>query len=177
MTSPRATLNGLSASVLAFLLLLASLQTWYAWQPVAVPVETAMSDRPSDSEEEADPEPPTVDPLILDEWQPDLRQTIEQLEELVASDLPQQELNFSLANLNAAYDALLFVKFTHLLADLEQPQQQILLKDQREWLTQRRETATQAFNEYGGGSLASYHAGEVFLQMTRQRLADLKALP
>lgn len=176
MAAPPSALTGLAASALAFLLLLAGLQTWYAWQPASAAIEPAPA--PADTPA-APPEPPpsTSAALIVADWRPDLRQTVEQLEELVASDLPQQELNFTLANLNAVYDALLFVKFTHRLADLEPVQRTPLLQSQQAWLQQRRELATQAFNEYGGGSLASYHAGEVFLQMTRQRLAELQEQP
>jgi len=103
----------------------------------------------------------------------DLTQSIEQLEEWIATDLPQQELNFSMANLNTVYDAKLYIKFQELLKATDADDHQDLINQQAIWLDARKTLTMKAFNDYGGGSLASYHAGEIYLQLTRQRLDEL----
>jgi uncharacterized protein YecT (DUF1311 family) len=107
------------------------------------------------------------------QWVPDLTQSIEQLEEWIATDLSQQELNFSMANLNTVYDAKLYIKFQEILKATNADDQQDLIDQQASWLDARKALTTKAFNDYGGGSLASYHAGEIYLQLTRQRLDEL----
>lgn len=112
-------------------------------------------------------------PKVYRQWEPDLTQSIEQLEEWIATDLPQQELNFSMANLNTVYDAKLYIKFQELLKATDTDDHQDLINQQAIWLDVRKTLTMKAFNDYGGGSLASYHAGEIYLQLTRQRLDEL----
>jgi uncharacterized protein YecT (DUF1311 family) len=112
-------------------------------------------------------------PESYSRWVPDLTQSIEQLEEWIATDLPQQELNFTMANLNMVYDAKLYIKFQELLKLADHSDHPDLILQQARWLEVRQTLAMKAFNDYGGGSLASYHAGEISLQLTRQRLDEL----
>lgn len=169
-------LKAIALSLVGFGLLWAATSTIY-WATPQTATET-IADPDLDSAPESASEPEVLDqqevaPKAYSQWVPDLTQSIEQLEEWIATDLPQQELNFSMANLNTVYDAKLYIKFQELLrvADIENHQD--LIKQQAIWLDARKVLTMKAFDDYGGGSLASYHAGEIYLQLTRQRLDEL----
>jgi uncharacterized protein YecT (DUF1311 family) len=51
-----------------------------------------------------------------------------------------------------------------------------LWKAQRAWLTYRSAACASAADEFAGGSLAPVAAAECQLRITRERMADLKAL-
>jgi len=108
------------------------------------------------------------------DWRPDVDQVIDQLEDILISDIPQQQMNYTMANLNAVYDTKLYLAFIDYLATLPPDQVKTALKEQRSWLRQRRESTAAVYAEGDGGSLAPYNAGEAYLQATRQRLDDLQ---
>ncbi len=169
-------LKAIALSLVGFGLLWTATNTLYWLQPIAAN-EAVLAPEPAvepevTAEVEAPANAPEV-PKAYRQWVPDLTQSIEQLEEWIATDLPQQELNFSMANLNTVYDAKLYIKFQELLKVTDADDQQDLIDQQAIWLDARKTLTTKAFNDYGGGSLASYHAGEIYLQLTRQRLDEL----
>lgn len=110
----------------------------------------------------------------IGEWRPDVDQVIDQLEDILISDIPQQQMNLTMANLNSVYDTKLYLVFIDYLATLPPAQVKTALKEQQTWLQKRKEQTAAAFAENEGGSLASYNAGETYLQVTRQRLEDLE---
>ncbi len=173
-------LKAVAFSVAGLLLLWAGVQALYWFTPDIEPdtaPEQVIEAEPMDTtEDQAEATPDKPAPAIYTQWIPDLNQSIEQLEEWLATDLPQQELNFSIANLNSVYDAKLYIKFQELLKLIDDEDQADLIESQANWLLLRKTLSTQAFNDYGGGSLAAYHAGEIFLQLTRQRLDELNRI-
>ncbi len=172
-------MNSLKAIALSFVgfgLLWAATSAIY-WATPQTTTE-AIADPDLDSAPENVSEPAALDqrevsPKAYSQWVPDLTQSIEQLEEWIATDLPQQELNFSMANLNTVYDAKLYIKFQELLRVADIDNHQDLIEQQAIWLDARKALTMKAFDDYGGGSLAAYHAGEIYLQLTRQRLDEL----
>ncbi len=111
-------------------------------------------------------------------WRPDVDQVIDQLEDILISDIPQQQMNYTMANLDAVYDTKLYLVFIDYLASLSPDQVKVALKEQQDWLLARKEETAKAYAENEDASLASYNAGETYLQTTRQRLDDLeKKLP
>lgn len=172
-------LKAIALSLVGFGLLWATTNAIY-WAAPQNATE-AISDPDLDSALESTLEPEAIDqlevaPKAYNQWAPDLTQSIAQLEEWIATDLPQQELNFSMANLNTVYDAKLYIKFQELLRVADDKNHPVLVKQQATWLDTRKTLTMKAFDDYGGGSLASYHAGEIYLQLTRQRLDELGRL-
>lgn len=110
----------------------------------------------------------------INDWRPDVDQVIDQLEDILISDIPQQQMNFTMANLNAVYDTKLYLVFIDYLSSLPPEQVKAALKEQQAWLQKRKEVTAAAFAENEGGSLAAYNAGEAYLQITRQRLDDIE---
>lgn len=110
----------------------------------------------------------------IGDWRPDVDQVIDQLEDILISDLPQQQMNYTMANLNSVYDTKLYLVFIDYLATLQPNQVKAALKEQQEWLQRRKDESAAAFAESDGGSMAPYNAGEAYLQATRQRLEDLE---
>lgn len=110
----------------------------------------------------------------INDWRPEVDQVIDQLEDILISDIPQQQMNFTMANLNAVYDTKLYLVFIDYLSSLPPEQVKTALKDQQAWLQKRKEMTAAAFAENEGGSLAAYNAGEAYLQITRQRLDDIE---
>lgn len=169
-------LKAIALSLVGFGLLWVTTYTIYWASPQQA--NEAISDTELDGASESTLEPEVIDqmeivPKAYSQWAPDLTQSIEQLEEWIATDLPQQELNFSMANLNTVYDAKLYIKFQELLRAADEKSHPVLIKQQATWLDARKILTMKAFDDYGGGSLASYHAGEIYLQLTRQRLDEL----
>ncbi|MDP1540545.1 MAG: hypothetical protein U0998_01750 [Moraxellaceae bacterium] len=172
MNSPKA----IALSLVGFGLLWAAINTLYWLMPkptdsIVTEPEQAIDQDTAEEAENADTDQDT--PIVYSQWVPDLTQSIEQLEEWIATDLSQQELNFSMANLNTVYDAKLYIKFHELLKIADIDDHSDLINQQASWIEARKTLTIKAFNDYGGGSLASYHAGEIFLQLTRQRLDEL----
>ncbi|MFX5498404.1 hypothetical protein ABTD99_19905, partial [Acinetobacter baumannii] len=54
----------------------------------------------------------------ISDWRPDVDQVIDQLEEILVTDLPQQQMNYTMANLAMLYDTKLYLTFIDYLAAL-----------------------------------------------------------
>ena len=137
--------------------------------------EAEPSDEPGDEHDEASatPEPVTAGDSDIADWQPDVDQVIDHLEDILVGDIPQQQMNYTMANLNAAYDTKLYLVFIDYLASLPPDQVKAALKEQKRWLRKRREETSAVYAQGDGGSLAPYNAGETYLQATRQRLDEI----
>lgn len=109
----------------------------------------------------------------ISDWRPDVDQVIDQLEEILVTDLPQQQMNYTMANLAMLYDTKLYLTFIDYLAALEPDDVGQALAEQQKWLQKRKAVTASAHEEYAGGSLASYNAGEAYLHVTRDRLDEL----
>lgn len=122
----------------------------------------------------AEPATPPAKGLISD-WRPDVDQAIDQLEAWLSEEHPQQELNYSMANLAALYDTKLYLVFIDYLASLEPSLGQQALQEQQAWLQLRTERAATARLANGDGSLASYNASETYISITHGRIDTLTA--
>lgn len=143
--------------------------------PAHAPDETVAAvpetDRTLHHDNNADTRSPSE---AINDWRPDVEQVIDQLEEILVSDIPQQQMNYTLANLNALYDTKLYLTFIDHLAALPQDMVKQALLEQQQWLLQRKELTAAAHAENAGGSLAAYNAGEAYLQATRLRLDEIE---
>ena len=114
--------------------------------------------------------------LVPTEWTPSLEQVQEDVEEGTAAqpNQSQQALNKSAQNLADLADARLFITYVLLLQKLDENGRAELLKEQKAWLTQRTASA-QAAVVSKGGSLAPLEYASAFGDITKKRLAELKA--
>ena len=117
---------------------------------------------------------PTV--AVPAEWAPSLEQVQEDLEEGIAtqSNQSQQALNKASQNLADLADARLFISYVLLMQKLDEKSRAELLKEQKLWLTQRA-TSARAAVVSKGGSLGPLEYANAFADMTKKRLAELKA--
>ena len=122
----------------------------------------------------AEPATPPAKGLISD-WRPDVDQAIDQLEAWLSEEHPQQELNYSMANLAALYDTKLYLVFIDYLASLEPSLSQQALQEQQAWLQLRSERTATARLTNSEGSLASYNASETYISITHERIDTLTA--
>ena len=107
-------------------------------------------------------------------WQPNLDQSIGQLEEVLASLEQQQPRNYTISNLSSLYDAKLYMVFQRHLANLSGKVRAGEVARQRQWLEQRKKVVDAAYAEYEGGTFASFNAGRASIKMTKERIAELE---
>jgi uncharacterized protein YecT (DUF1311 family) len=112
-------------------------------------------------------------PASLPEWQPNPDQAIQQLEQVLAQLDQQQPRNYTISNLSSLYDSKLFVVFNGFVAGLPEFERTQEIEGQRLWLAKRKARIDAAYAEYEGGTLASYKAGEAFIDITRKRIAEI----
>lgn len=136
--------------------------------------ETALEVIAHKPTETAEPATPPAKGLISD-WRPDVDQAIDQLEAWLSEEHPQQDLNYSMANLAALYDTKLYLVFIDYLASLETALSQQALQEQQAWLQLRAESTAAARLTNGEGSLASYNASETYISITHGRIDTLTA--
>ena len=108
------------------------------------------------------------------DWQPNLDQSISQLEEILATLEQQQPKNYTIANLSSLYDAKLYLLFQNHLASLSDKVRAGEVERQRQWLEQRKKVVDAAYEEYEGGTLASFNAGQASIKMTKERIKKIE---
>ena len=111
--------------------------------------------------------------LRLD-WHPRLDQPIQQLEEVLAATEQQQPRNYTSANLAFLLDAKLYLLFEGYINSLPQEARPALLEEQRRWLEQRKLATDEAYDEYQGGTLASFAGNRAFIEATKERITALE---
>lgn len=127
---------------------------------------------PALSLDEASAEHKATRSAIAD-WQPNIDDAIDQLEEILITDLPPDELNTTLTNLNTLYDTQLYLTFIEYLASLPPDEVPSALREQQHWLATRKELIRRGHDAPAEGSLTAYNIGEVYLQTTRLRLDEI----
>ncbi len=111
---------------------------------------------------------------LFPEWQPNLDQPIQQLEEVMAKLEQQQPMNYTISNIAFLYDAKLHILFHDFVSSLPESARASEVAVQREWLEQRKAQVHEAYSEYEGGTLASYTGGQTSIETTKERIAVIE---
>lgn len=114
-----------------------------------------------------------AEPAPLD-WSPRLDQPIRQLREVLAVTEQQQPMNYTSANLGFALDAKLYFLFQRYTERLEAPARAREIEAQRAWLADRQRAFQAAYQEYEGGTLASYAGNTKFIELTEARIVEIE---
>jgi uncharacterized protein YecT (DUF1311 family) len=132
----------------------------YAGKPPTGPTETPLQ--------------PAAQPILPADWSPFLLQAIDYLEqELESGQHGQQGANRTSADIGWLYDAWLLELYIRLYERLPVAQREQLLLEQTEWLAQR-EARAEAAVESHGGSLAPLEYNMKFIDITKERIAQLE---
>jgi uncharacterized protein YecT (DUF1311 family) len=110
-----------------------------------------------------------------DEWQINIDQPIQQLEQVLKSTEQQQPANYTISTLGFLYDAKLYIVFHKYLERLSPEKQAETRKEQERWLAHRKKAIADAYAEFAGGSLASYKAGAASIEITTARIAEFES--
>jgi uncharacterized protein YecT (DUF1311 family) len=110
------------------------------------------------------------------EWNPDVDQALGQLEEILDTLGQQQPMNYTSANVGFVCDAKLYIVYSRFLDGLSKAECRRTWLEQERWLARRREVVKEAYAEYEGGSLASLTANTAFIEVTKQRIAELEKM-
>lgn len=106
-------------------------------------------------------------------WFPNLDQPLQQLNGELAQEKGAKRAQ-TLQNLAYLYDAQLFVLFQDMLDFLPEAAEQRELKEQNDWLSERKKAATQAFLTVDDANAARFKAGQTFIRMTQDRIQEIK---
>ncbi len=110
-------------------------------------------------------------------WQVRLDQAIGQIEKILSTLEQQQPMNYTISNLAILYDLKLELLFEEALASAKSDEvRQAYLSEQRAWHRHRDKKISAAYGEYGGGSLASFNAGQVAIDLARARIEEIEDL-
>lgn len=108
-------------------------------------------------------------------WKIKPRQVASQFENLEGGKRYREfPSSYSLANLATIYDAEMFVLFTRNIEDKCYLNKRKIVDDQIRWL-KRRDTEVRTIHEQSGGSLASVLAAKKKIEMTKNRISELKS--
>lgn len=108
------------------------------------------------------------------DWHPRLDPVIGQLEEALAAAEQQQPRNYMSSNLAFALDAKLYLLFEQYMAAVRDETRPAVLNEQRRWLEKRKRATSEAYAEYEGGTLASFVGNLAFIEVTKERIAELE---
>ncbi len=108
------------------------------------------------------------------DWNPHIDQPIRQLEEILTKLEQQQPMNYTISNVAFLYDAKLHILFHKFIGELSEAARSSQIEEQQQWLVKRAAKTREACAEYEGGSLAPYSAGEVFINATKERIAEIE---
>lgn len=119
------------------------------------------------------PTRPTARPPLAD-WLPGIVH-IEWDESYWHFDGGQQIMNRKSDEWAAILDAKLFILYTKLQEQLDEPAQARLAEEQVRWIERRETTSTKAGKKYEGGTLEPLEYNVTFGQLTQQRIKTLAA--
>lgn len=113
-------------------------------------------------------EPPLITSL---DWSPNYTQPIRYLEAQLREQSDDREMGRTITNIAYLYDAQLYVLFHEFLDYLPDMARVREIDEQNTWLDTRQEAVSEAFTRNGGGDVGSYHAADMFIAQTRQRMS------
>jgi len=111
---------------------------------------------------------------LFPDWNPNVDQPIQQLEETLAKLDQQQRKNYTISNLAFLYDAQLYILFHDFIVSLPESARASEIAEQRNWLAQRKAQIHAAYSGREGGTLASYMAGQASIDATKERIAEIE---
>lgn len=113
-------------------------------------------------------EPPLITSL---DWAPNYTQPIRYLEAQLREQTDDRAMGQTITNIAYLYDAQLYVLFHEFLDYLPDTARIREIDEQNAWLDTRQEAVSEAFTRNGGGEVGSYHAADMFIAQTRQRMS------
>lgn len=119
-------------------------------------------------------EPEVKDPLQA--WQPDLDGPILELENLLQTLGQQKDINRVSTQLAVLHDARLYQLYLRKRSRMTVEEQDVLDHDQRRFLIRREQVSREAGEPFRSGSIAPFIRNQAFIDETRARLEELKAL-
>ena len=124
---------------------------------------------------------PPLSPTIseLDWGYINIDQPIEQLEyrlEKACATGGQQQLNYTISNIVFLYRIKMKVDFQTYLESLSAHKQSEIISEQKKWLEIQTQKTSDAYEEYAGGTSASYHSGKVAIAGLKERIEEIQTL-
>jgi len=107
-------------------------------------------------------------------WEIEILQPIHQLEAHLEKTEQQQEMNETIANISFLYDAKLALVFQEWISGLTEKEREKQISKQKQWLSERRKQIESAYQEYAGGSLAPFNAGQKSVEVTKKRILEIE---
>ena len=109
------------------------------------------------------------------DWLPSLDDTLAAMTGRVANTDQLDGKIEALMSLAYVVDAQLYIAFRDLLDRLDSMEAELLLAEQREWLTQRKDNLTRAYLEFKADKAGRYNAAQAFLRDSHQRMREIQA--
>jgi uncharacterized protein YecT (DUF1311 family) len=120
------------------------------------------------------PKDASATPILPDKWSPYLDQALDYLDqELTEWRHGQQGANRLSADIGSVQDAKLLETYVRFYERLPTQKREELRKEQREWLSRRRQQA-QAAIESHGGTLAPLEFNTKFIDLTKERIEEIQ---
>ncbi|QEW05172.1 DUF1311 domain-containing protein [Nitrincola iocasae] len=135
---------------------------------VQIPGFGSREPEPAPAETAQVTEPPLITSL---DWAPNYSQPIRYLEAQLREQTDDRAMGQTITNIAYLYDAQLYVLFDEFLDYLPDAARIKEIDEQNRWLDTRQEAVSEAFNRNGGGEVGSYHAADMFIAQTRQRMS------
>lgn len=108
------------------------------------------------------------------DWLPSFGPPIRQLETHLLNLRDNREMTQTISNIAYLYDAQLYIIFLELFDVSSQAARDALVNEQNLWLDFRMEVVTDTYQKNGTGDVASYHAADMFIAQTRERIVQLE---
>ena len=118
---------------------------------------------------------PTPDISSLN-WNLDVDQPIRQLEETLETLEQQQPRNYTIANISFLYEVKLYLVFDAYLDSLPVDKRSQAIQEQEEWMDLHRRKVDEAYAEFDGGTYAGMNAGEVSIDILKERIGVIQNL-
>ena len=112
-------------------------------------------------------------PVVYSNTNLEIDQPIRQLEEVLESLEAQQDRNYTIANISFLYGVKLHLIFEEYLASLPENDRPTAILEQKKWQVAHRKRVQNAADEYAGGTLSCYVAGEAAVESYRERIDDI----
>lgn len=152
-----------------------------ATQPVTA--EAAPADSASAEPSSAEPaavasaavpnHPPTISEQL--NWLPSLDETLVAMDSSVSDSATLDDKIDALMSLAYVIDAKLYISFRELLDRVSPDEGALLMAEQQEWLTQRKENLTRAYLEFKADKAGRYNAAQAFLRNSHTRMREIDA--
>lgn len=117
--------------------------------------------------------PPTISEQL--NWLPSLDETLVAMDSSVSESASLDDKIDALMSLAYVIDAKLYISFRELLDRVSPNEAALLMAEQQEWLTQRKENLTRAYLEFKADKAGRYNAAQAFLRNSHTRMREIDA--